>query len=107
MITPKQAQFVDEYFANNFNATKAYKKVYGCSYNAARSAAARLFNHFAGVQRYYELIKKEMRLQERKKRLSECQSGAMRMKINDIHPLKDCISSKERKELEAIRERIK
>lgn len=38
----KHRLFIDEYFKQNLNGTKAYQTVYGCTYDAARANAPKL-----------------------------------------------------------------
>ena len=54
-LKAKQRAFIDDYYRPPFNGTKSYMKVYGCSYDAARSAAARLMKHNEAVKAYLKL----------------------------------------------------
>lgn len=61
-LTPKQELFLEEYL-ETWNGTKSYQKIYGCSKNSARAAAARLLNTNPLVK---QIVK------ERRKELTEC-----------------------------------
>lgn len=51
-----QQQLFCEIYVNNYNATQAYLKVYGCDYNSARSAGARLLTDDS-VRAYVKYLK--------------------------------------------------
>ena len=64
-LRPKQKAFIDDYYKPPFNATRSYMKIYNCSYNSARTAAARLKNHNPVVKTYLD----EKRAKKKRKSL--------------------------------------
>lgn len=57
-LTEKEVAFCECYVFEGLSATKAYQKVYGCSYNSANSNAQKAMKR-EGVREYIESLQKE------------------------------------------------
>lgn len=78
-LSDKQEMFCQEYMVNNFNATAAYKKVYGVSGKQAESNGNRLIRN----------DKIKTRLDELKKETREYYQITKEELLNDLKDIKD------------------
>lgn len=89
-LNRQQEQFVEEYFKQGLNATKAYQVVYNCSYENANSNAVRLMVN-DGIQSHIQ--KKYSELQQR----HNVEIDEIIFKVKKL--IEDCENDSDRKNL--------